>query len=137
MRNILRKLDRCDVCLQRKQHHKNKCYNITRGQRPRCYYCGKRDHETITCDGGKHPGSWISKERSWLENCRKRSELRPEEEEIDNDTKGDFSITGMIIIDLQGKEQICKVRALLDKGAGTNFVASEVLKHIKYETITE
>ena len=60
------------------------------------------------------------------------------ENKIKITAKGDFSITGMItILDLQGKVQKCKVRALLDTGAGTNFIASEVLKYVQYERITK
>ena len=64
MREILKRLDRCDACLNKKQHHLKKCYNINRGKRPKCCYCGKVDHETITCDGGEHSGSWIINERN-------------------------------------------------------------------------
>ena len=40
-------------------------------------------------------------------------------------------------MDIQGKKQKCKIRTLLDTGAGTNFVAAEVLKYVKYEKITK
>ena len=59
MREVLKKLDRCDACLQKKQHHPNGWYNISWGKRPKCSYCGQVNHESITCDGGEHPGSWI------------------------------------------------------------------------------
>ena len=55
--------------------------------------------------------------------------------EIENNPKGDFSISGIIVMDVQGKEERCKIRTLLDTGAGTNFVAAEVLKYVRYERI--
>ena len=54
---------------------------------------------------------------------------------IENRSKGEFSISGIIVMDMQGIKKTCKVRALLDSGAGTNFVAAEVLNYVKYEKI--
>ena len=117
MRDILYSLDRCDACLNKKQHHLNKCYNINRGERPNCFYCNKTDHESITCDGSKHPGSWIINER-W----RKKSDFERlprfrcgmgleiesricSETAIENRSKGEFSISGIIVMDMQGIEK--------------------------------
>ena len=59
--------------------------------------------------------------------------------EIKNDKeepKGDFSISGIIVMELESKtNDKFKVRTLLDSGAGTNFISQEILPHIKYETL--
>ena len=51
-------------------------------------------------------------------------------------TKGDFSICGLIVMDIEGKTgRNFKARTLLDSGAGTNFISEEILPEIKCEKI--
>ena len=48
----------------------------------------------------------------------------------------DFSASGMVILDLKSKQrQKYRARALLDSGAGTNFVAGDVLRHLDFEIL--
>ena len=58
MREKLKALDKCDACLTNKADHEKECTK----SRFQCAYCRSYQHETITCDGGTHPGSWILKE---------------------------------------------------------------------------
>ena len=55
MREKLKALDRCDACLTSKADHGAQCI---KSKFP-CAYCRSDLHETITCDGDTHPGSWI------------------------------------------------------------------------------
>ena len=55
MREKLKELNRCDACLVKKEQHGEKCFEI----RFPCRYCKSKEHETITCDGKNHPGSWL------------------------------------------------------------------------------
>ena len=51
-------------------------------------------------------------------------------------SQGDFSVSGVIIMDLKGvTENKFKARVLLDSGAGTNFISKEILPHIKYDKL--
>ena len=56
MRKKLKELNRCDACLVEKDQHGAKCETVYP-----CKYCRSKEHETITCDGKNHPGSWIKK----------------------------------------------------------------------------
>ena len=50
--------------------------------------------------------------------------------------QGDFHLSGFVIASLQSgdsKDSPYKVRAILDSGAGTNFISESILPHIKYE----
>ena len=50
--------------------------------------------------------------------------------------QGDFHLSGFVIASLQSgnvKKSPYKVRAILDSGAGTNFISESILPHIKYE----
>merc|ERR1712106_1113241 len=53
-----------------------------------------------------------------------------------NDSRGDFSTGGVIVMDLinntGGK---FKARTLLDTGSGTNFISKELLSKVKYEKL--
>ena len=55
MRSKLKSLNRCDACLTEKDRHGAKCTEILSP----CIYCRSSDHQSITCDGNKHPGSWL------------------------------------------------------------------------------
>ena len=44
-------------------------------------------------------------------------------------------ISGIVVMDMQGLRKMGKVRALLDSGAGTNFVAAEALNYVRFEKI--
>ena len=58
MREKLKALDKCDACLTNKADHEKECTK----SRFQSAYCRSYQHETITCDGGTHLGSWILKE---------------------------------------------------------------------------
>ena len=58
MREKLKALDKCYACLTNKADNEKECTK----SRFQCAYCRSYLHETITCDGGTHPGSWILKE---------------------------------------------------------------------------
>ena len=49
----------CDKCLMRYQDHPEVCRVLSSP----CKTCGDFTHFTMTCDGTKHPGSWIIKEK--------------------------------------------------------------------------
>ena len=50
--------------------------------------------------------------------------------------QGDFSVCGMIVMDLKGKHEAgVKARALLDSGSGSNFISSDLLPFLDYEKI--
>ena len=55
MRDLLKSLNMCDACLTPKDMHGVKCIEL----RYPCKHCKSFEHETITCDGYSHPGSWI------------------------------------------------------------------------------
>ena len=55
MRDHLKSLNMCDACLTHKDRHGIKCIEM----RYQCKNCKSYEHETITCDGSNHPGSWI------------------------------------------------------------------------------
>ena len=55
MRKKLKEINRCDVCLVTADNHSSECQKANFP----CKTCYSRDHETITCDGNTHPGSWI------------------------------------------------------------------------------
>ena len=57
MRGKLKTLNRCDVCLTEKDRHGSKCSEILSP----CRSCRSFEHQSITCDGSKHPGSWLLK----------------------------------------------------------------------------
>ena len=51
-------------------------------------------------------------------------------------TKGDFSICGLLVMDVERKTgKDFKARTLLDSGAGTNFISEELLPEINFEKI--
>ena len=53
----------------------------------------------------------------------------------DDSDKGDFHVSGQVIVDLKGKDKILKVRTLLDTGCGTNFIFADLLNELEYEYI--
>ena len=55
MRKKLKEINRCDVCLVTADNHGSECQKANFP----CKTCYSKDHETITCDGNTHPGSWI------------------------------------------------------------------------------
>ena len=55
MRAKLKEINRCDVCLMIADNHGTECQKASY----QCKTCYSKDHETITCDGSTHPGSWI------------------------------------------------------------------------------
>ena len=55
MRTKLKEINRCDVCLALADKHGTECQKASFP----CKTCYSQDHETITCDGNIHPGSWI------------------------------------------------------------------------------
>ena len=57
MRKKLQEMGRCDQCLQLATKHKAEC-RVLSGS---CKTCGDNTHFHITCDGNKHPGSWLRK----------------------------------------------------------------------------
>ena len=63
MRDVLYSLDRCDACLNKKQHHLNKCYNITRERDQIVITVTKQTMSPSHVMVKKHPGSWIVNER--------------------------------------------------------------------------
>ena len=54
----------------------------------------------------------------------------------ENESQGDFSTGGVIVMNLIDKSGgHFKVRTLLDTGSGTNFLSKELLSHIKHEKL--
>ena len=110
MREKLKALDKCDACLTSKTNHEDQC---TKTRFPWAY-CRSYLHETITCDGGTHPGSWILNDwklaavseitPAFNSNLGIESEAKWSKSEIAAiKTKGDFSICGLIVMDIERK----------------------------------
>ena len=57
MRTRLQELGRCDACLILENVHDTTC----RTENVECAKCKGFGHMAITCNGEKHPGSWILK----------------------------------------------------------------------------
>ena len=57
MRDMLQQLGRCDQCLLNSKDHLANCRSLASP----CRVCGDTTHYSITCDGGQHPGSWVTK----------------------------------------------------------------------------
>ena len=55
MRDKLKQLKRCDACLVSQDGHQTEC---AKHFKP-CRYCNSMSHQSITCDGLAHPGSWL------------------------------------------------------------------------------
>ena len=52
--------------------------------------------------------------------------------------EGDFHASGIIIVPLKGKNNsVFKARAILDSGAGTNFVSKDILPYLNYEHLSK
>ena len=57
MRKMLQQIGRCDQCLLHSKDHPANCRSLASP----CRTCGSTAHYSITCDGGQHPGSWVTK----------------------------------------------------------------------------
>ena len=57
MRKMLQQIGRCDQCLLHSKDHLANCRSLASP----CRTCGSTAHYSITCDGGQHPGSWVTK----------------------------------------------------------------------------
>ncbi|CAL4162179.1 unnamed protein product, partial [Meganyctiphanes norvegica] len=53
-----------------------------------------------------------------------------------NSSQGDFSLSGVIAIDLSTKDnRNFRARTILDSGSGTNFISKEILPYIRYDKL--
>ncbi|CAL4110922.1 unnamed protein product, partial [Meganyctiphanes norvegica] len=143
MREKLKSLDRCDACLVTKDQHDTSCIEI----KEPCRYCKNKGHYHITCDGKIHPGSWLIKEElaavtetTSVLQCMTNLEIPIiSENSIStsrNSSQGDFSLSGVIAIDLSTKDnRNFRARTILDSGSGTNFISKEILPYIRYDKL--
>ena len=52
-----------------------------------------------------------------------------------NQSRGDFSVCGMSVVQLKGLNDSVNARALLDSGSGSNFISAELLPLLDYVKI--